>query len=126
MVMIKKLIRLNLALLVSLILTFTFGYLTSELDPLPILLYLHMGFAVLSFSLGVTLSLLGSKSGLSLVSITSKLVGGGISLSATCGLVYLLKGINLMVTLMLTGFLIALISVSFTIGYIVGVKKVIS
>jgi hypothetical protein len=31
-----------------------------------------------------------------------------------------------MVILMLTGFLIALISVSFTIGYIVGVKKVIN
>jgi hypothetical protein len=31
-----------------------------------------------------------------------------------------------MVILMLTGFLITLISVSFTIGYIVGVKKVIN
>jgi hypothetical protein len=31
-----------------------------------------------------------------------------------------------MVIFMLTGFLIALISVSFTIGYIVGVKKVVN
>ncbi len=126
MVIMKKLIKLYLVLLALLILTFAFGYLTSEIDPLPILLYLHMSFAALSFSLGVISSLLGSRSGLSLVSIASKFVGGGISLSATCGLVYLLKGISLMVILMLTGFLIALISVSFTIGYIVGVKKVIN